>query len=117
MALTDFMTALDRAQEIELGTVGRVSGRQTSRPVWFVRRDKTLYLLPIHGAASDWYRNVLHTSLLSLNADGAAYAAPGSAITDPDGVARVADYFREKYGAGDIAAHYQPPEVAVEVPL
>jgi len=117
MALTDFISALDRTNQLELGTVGRISGRETSRPVWFVRRDTTLYLLPVHGAASDWYRNVVQTPALRLTADGAGYDAAGSAITDPTQVARVADDFRDKYGAGDIAAHYQPPEVAVEVPL
>jgi hypothetical protein len=117
MALADFMTALDRTQEIELGTVGRVSGRETSRPVWFVQHDKTLYLLPVRGAASQWYRNALQTPLLRLSAGGAGYAATGTAITDPDAVARVADYFREKYGAVEVAAQYVPPEVAVEVPL
>jgi hypothetical protein len=53
--------ALETASELELTVTGRKSGRDISNPVWFVQQDETLYLLPVGGADSDWYRNVLKT--------------------------------------------------------
>jgi hypothetical protein len=117
MAIADFVRALNSTDEIELGTVGRVSGQQSSRPVWFVHEGDTLYLMPITGADSQWYRNVLRTPQLHLAADGQQADVEGRAITDPADVRRVADGFRAKYGAGDVAKNYREPEVAVEARL
>jgi len=36
MAVAELANALERTEEIELTTVGRVSGRKISHPVWFV---------------------------------------------------------------------------------
>jgi hypothetical protein len=66
VALTDFENALDSTSEIELTTTGRVSGRETSRPVWFIRRDEKLYLLPVTGSRSQWYKNLLKTPAIVI---------------------------------------------------
>jgi hypothetical protein len=39
--------------------VGRKSERTISIPVWFVLEGQKLYLLPVHGSATQWYQNVL----------------------------------------------------------
>ena len=44
MSLADFKKALGRTDEIELTVVSRTSGRETSRPVWFVQEDDTFML-------------------------------------------------------------------------
>jgi hypothetical protein len=49
---------LDRTNEIELSVTGRKSGREISRPVWFVYEDNILYLLPVQGSDTEWYKNV-----------------------------------------------------------
>ena len=49
MADEAFSKALENTREIEITTVGRTTGRQISLPVWFVRRDDKLYLLPVTG--------------------------------------------------------------------
>jgi hypothetical protein len=117
MAPADFVTALDRTDQIELRTVGRVTGRPSSRPVWFVRDGMTLYLLPVDGTDSNWYRNVVHTPTVQLTASAVQADVTGNPITDPGRVAGVIDEFRAKYGADDVASYYPRPEVAVEVPL
>ncbi len=117
MAVADFVKALDRTEEIELGTIGRVTGRESTRPVWFVRENDTVYLMPITGADSQWYRNVVQTPTVHLAAGGVEVEVKGRPITDPGGVRHVADSFRAKYGADDVAKHYRDPEVAVEAPL
>ena len=115
--MEEFLTVLDGADVVTLGTVGRVTGRETTRPVWFVRRDGSLYLLPVNGSASQWYRNVLRTPTMHLAADGAEFEVRGRAITDPDAVEQIMDDFRGKYGAEDVDKYYAETEVAVEAPL
>jgi uncharacterized pyridoxamine 5'-phosphate oxidase family protein len=68
MAVADFKNALNDTNEIELTTTGRTSGRQSSRPLWFVTRGESLYLLPVTGSDSQWYKNVLKTPTIGLAA-------------------------------------------------
>jgi len=117
VAATDFQTALDNTDEVELTTTGRVTGKQTSRPVWYVRQAGKLYLLPVTGSDSQWYKNVVKTPAIRLAADDAGYSATATLVTDPGRVAQVVEGFRDKYGARDVAAYYPHPDVAVEVPL
>jgi len=117
MAKADIITALESSDEIELRTMGRISKRETSRPVWFVRQDDTLFLLPIRGSASHWYLNVLTTPTIHISAGVAEVDTEATPITDPDRVSQVVDDFRAKYGADQVAQSYPRPEVAVAAPL
>ena len=47
MAYANFQKALNDADEIELTTTGRTSGRESSRPVWFIQQGENVYLLPV----------------------------------------------------------------------
>jgi hypothetical protein len=51
--------ALDRSSEIELSVTGRNSGTSIPRPVWFVYESNRLYLLPLNGSETNWYKNIL----------------------------------------------------------
>jgi hypothetical protein len=59
MPKSEFKDALDRTSEIELTVRGRKSGQDISRPVWFVHENNTLYLLPVQGSETNWYKNML----------------------------------------------------------
>ena len=61
MAFADFEQALSNANQVDLTTVGRVSGEENSRPVWFVQEGETVYLLPVGGSDSQWYKNIVKT--------------------------------------------------------
>ena len=117
MSLADFKKALGRTDEIELAVVSRTSGRETSRPVWFVQEDDTLYLLPVKGSDSAWFKNVLETPSIRIAANGQAIAAVARPITDPRRVHEVVERFRAKYGADEVKKYYSKFDVAVEVPL
>jgi hypothetical protein len=116
MTFSDFETVLSNADQIELTTTGRASERESSRPVWFVREGDTLYLLPVAGSDSEWYKNVLKTPTIRLAAAGAQYRARARPVTDPGKVHQVAYGFRAKYGAADVNAYYPKLDAAVEVP-
>jgi len=51
--------SLSRYREIKITVTGRKSGRAISNPVWFVLEDGKLYLLPVQGSDTQWYKNVL----------------------------------------------------------
>jgi deazaflavin-dependent oxidoreductase (nitroreductase family) len=113
----EFTDALKRTDEIDLTTTGRASGRKTSRPVWFVEEGKTLYLLPVKGSDSDWYKNVLQNPTITLAAKGVQWTGKAVPITDADQVRDVVEKFQAKYGSGEVKKYYSKFDVAVKVPL
>jgi hypothetical protein len=117
VALADFEDALNDTDELELTCTGRTSGRESSRSVWFVREGDTVYLLPVYGSDTQWYRNVLEAPEIRLSAGGADYTTRAAPVTDPAEVDRVVERFRTKHGAGDVEAYYPKHDVAVEVKL
>ncbi len=117
MANEEFSKALESTREIELTVTGRKSGREISIPVWFVRDGDKLYLVPVNGSGSDWYKNVLKTPAVRLAARQAQLTATAAPVTDPARVGEILDKFRAKYSARDVEAYYPKQDVAVEIPL
>jgi hypothetical protein len=117
MAPKELKDALQDANEVELTVTGRKSGRESSRPIWFVLDGDTLLLLPVTGSDSNWYRNAVKTPEIRLAADGAELRATAKPIEDPAGVADVVGKFGRKYGAGRVEDYYPKQDAALEVPL
>jgi len=117
MALPEFTKALKNTDEVGITVTGRVSGRQISNPVWFVQERDKLYLLPVKGSDSDWYKNVLKTPTMRLTADGEEWSAEVTPITDQAKVRDIVENFKVKYGAEQVKKYYSKFDVAVEVPL
>ena len=109
--------ALARANEIQVGVTGRKSGRAISNPVWFVTEDNKLYLLPVKGSDTQWYKNVLKDPSIKVKAGAAEAELKIAPITDAKPVASVVDKFRAKYGAGDVKKYYSKLDVAVVAAL
>jgi hypothetical protein len=59
---------LSRYREINLSVTGRKSGRTISQPVWFVYDDDKVYLLPVRGSDTQWYKNVLKDPTIRIDA-------------------------------------------------
>ena len=117
MANEQFTRALESTREIQLTVIGRKSGREITIPVWFVQQGGTLYLLPVRGSDSDWYKNMLREPTIRLTVGDVQLTARATPITDPARVAQIVGTFRARYGAGDVEAYYPKRDVAVEVPL
>ena len=62
---------LSRSREINIAVTGRKSGRTISIPVWFVLEDEKVYLLPVKGSDTQWYKNVLKNPSIRIDAGGA----------------------------------------------
>jgi deazaflavin-dependent oxidoreductase (nitroreductase family) len=104
---------LCRYREIKISVIGRKSGRTISIPVWFVLEDENLYLLPVQGSDTQWYRNVLSRPLVRIDARGAEAEFNVVSITDAKQVSSVVAKFRAKYGASDVKKYYSKFDVAV----
>jgi deazaflavin-dependent oxidoreductase (nitroreductase family) len=104
---------LSRSREINITVTGRKSGRAISLPVWFVLEDGKLYLLPVSGSDTQWYKNVLKNPSIRIDAGGDAAEPRAIAVTDPVQVSSVAEKFRAKYGASDVKKYYSRFDVAV----
>ena len=117
MANEEFTRALQSTQEVQLTVTGRKSGREITIPVWFAQEGDRLYLLPVNGTDSDWYKNLLKEPTIRLAAGGTQVTARAKPAEDPAAVARVVDMFRAKYGSGNVDRYYPKRNAAVEVPL
>ena len=104
---------LSRFREINISVTGRKSGRSISIPVWFVLDDQKLYLLPVYGSDTQWYKNVLKNPSIRIDARGAEADVKVVFITDAAQVSSVAEKFRHKYGASDVRKYYSKFDVAV----
>jgi deazaflavin-dependent oxidoreductase (nitroreductase family) len=113
----DLKGALQGASELELTVKGRKSGREISNPVWFVQEGENLYLVPVGGSDSDWYRNVLKTPTVGIAVGGTETSAEATPITDQRTVDEIVDKFRAKYGGDEVERDYPKRDVAVQVPL
>jgi hypothetical protein len=115
MTSAELKRALETTSELKITVTGRRSGREVSHPVWFVRDGDNLYLLPVRGSSTGWYRNVLKTPTIHIAANGAETTARATVITDPAAVNDIAEKFGAKYG--DLDRYYPRRDVAVQVPL
>lgn len=108
---------LSRYREINLSVTGRKSGQTISQPVWFVfdvaLHDDKVYLLPVRGSDTQWYKNVLKNPSIRIDARGADAEFQAVAITDQAQVSSVVEKFRTKYGASDVKKYYSKFDVAV----
>jgi hypothetical protein len=106
---------LTRYRQIKLSVVGRNSGQTISIPVWFVLEGDQLYLLPVQGSDTQWYKNVLQNPSMGIAARGEEASFRAVAITEPKAVNSVVEKFREKYGAKEVKKYYSKFDVAVMV--
>jgi len=108
---------LSRASEINITVTGRKSGRNILLPIWFVWEGSTLYLLPVKGSDTQWYKNVLKNRTMRIEAGGAEAEVQAVPVTDATPVKSVVEKFRAKYGSGDVKKYYSKFDVAVIVQM
>lgn len=108
---------LSRYREINISVTGRKSGRTLTIPVWFVLDGEKVYLLPVQGSDTQWYKNILQNSSIRIDARGSEREFGSTIITNAKDVESVVEKFREKYGARDVKKYYSKFDVAVVVEL
>ncbi|HMH10471.1 MAG TPA: nitroreductase/quinone reductase family protein [Candidatus Nitrosopolaris rasttigaisensis] len=117
MSESGLKKASEKSMEIELTVTGRNSQRKISRPVWFVYEDNSLYLLPVQGSETNWYKNILHDADVKISVDGQEYNGKSKAIIDSKKVKEVVNKFISKYGESEVNKYYTKFDVCVEFVL
>ena len=112
-----FIEALSETDELDLTVIGRNTGRKSTRPVWFVHEGNKIYLLPVNGSDTEWYKNALKNPIITLSTDGESLTAEVQPITDPARVKQVVAKFRAKYGDDEVEKYYSKFDAAAEVTL
>ena len=111
----NFRQRLSQADEITITVTGRKSGRRISIPVWFVLAGDQLFLLPVQGSETQWYKNVSSNPELRVEVGSTSSDVRPQLIRDGVEVSSVADKFRQKYGAADVKKYYSKFDVALVV--
>jgi deazaflavin-dependent oxidoreductase (nitroreductase family) len=117
MSLKDLKERLSRYRQLQITVTGRKSGRALSVPVWFGLEEEKLYLLPVRGSDTQWYKNILSKPSMRIAARDAEASVQPTSVTTPAEVSSVVEKFRAKYGAGDVKKYYSKFDVAVVIDL
>lgn len=113
----DLKEVLAGARQIVISVRGRKTGRTHSCPVWFVLEGRRLYLLPVRGSETEWYRNVLRNPAIGITARGAKAKLRAKPITRAAAVKAVIRKFGSKYKARVVRKLYFKFDAAVRVNL
>ena len=105
----EFLEALKSTSEVEL-TVKR-SGKWTTRPVWFVVDGATVYLLPMYGTDTKWYKYAAANPEIELSVKGKKVRAEARPVLEAQKLADVIDLFRSKYG--ELKRYYRKLDAAI----
>ncbi len=98
--LTEVATALDRiktASTVELTTTGRKSGKNHSKPVWFVVEDGKIIVQAGKDGKTDWYRNMAKTPSAIVRQGGYRFRVRALMVEDPVRIEAVHKLFIDKY--------------------
>jgi deazaflavin-dependent oxidoreductase (nitroreductase family) len=117
MDSSEVQKALDSSEELQITVTGRKTGRQHSTPVWFVREQKTIFLLPVKGSNNEWYKNVQKSKKIKISSGKISLDLPAKPITESKEIASVVEKFRKKHGSGDVKKYYSVYDAAVELNL
>lgn len=112
-----FAQALRGREEISITVIGRRSGRRITLPVWFVTARGTLWLLPVRGSRSQWFRNLVVNPTITVHAGRPRTTTMARLVRNRRTVQGVVAKFRRKYSPQEIREYYSRFEVAIAVPV
>ena len=107
--------ALKKRRQISITVIGRRTGRSIKIPVWFVSDDKALWLLPVNGSRTQWYRNLKKNRAITIQAGSPRRDFRARLLKNAPAVRKVIQRFREKYTAAQIKRWYTGLDVAVQI--
>ena len=84
--------------EAKLTVTTRKTKEPVTFPVWFVAQGTIFHLIPVRGSATNWYRNVLKNSNVTISVAGHVYTGIAQTTQERETVKQVMDLFRDKYG-------------------
>src|SRR2546425_10869113 len=106
MADDAFTQALKKRRQISITVIGRRTGRSITIPVWFVFEKNTLWLLPVYGSRTQWFRNLEKNRAITIDAGSARRDLRARLLKNAPAVRKVVRRFQDKYTAEQIKRWY-----------
>jgi deazaflavin-dependent oxidoreductase (nitroreductase family) len=98
--LPEVAAALEHIRDrstMEITTVGRRSGKEHTKPIWFVVLDGKIVVQAGKDGKTDWYRNLEKTPAATVRQGDYVFRARAERVTDAARVERIHRLFRDKY--------------------
>jgi deazaflavin-dependent oxidoreductase (nitroreductase family) len=95
--MSDLPKSLAGEDYCYLTTTGRVTGKPHEIEIWFGARGKSLYLLSGGGRESDWVKNLLKRSEVTVRIAKTTFSATAHLVTDPEEETEARYMLAEKY--------------------
>jgi deazaflavin-dependent oxidoreductase (nitroreductase family) len=116
MAEDIFAGALKKSREIKISVIGRKSGKTITLPVWFVAEETTLWLVPVNGSKTQWFRNLQEDPTIKIKAGREVRTLKVRTLKGAAAVQKVVRAFGDKYKPDVIRRLYPGPlDVAVKI--
>ena len=106
-----FLESLKSMREVELSV--KRSGKWTTRPVWFVEDAATVFLLPMYGTDTKWYKYAAANPEIELSVRDKRVRGVAKRVLNEQELAGVIERFQTKYG--DLKRYYKKIDVAIAV--
>jgi deazaflavin-dependent oxidoreductase (nitroreductase family) len=117
MSQTNIADALKKRRQISITVIGRRTGKLITRPVWFASERNSIWLLPVYGSKTQWYRNLLKNRAVTIQAGRERLELRARLLKNTDAVREVVRRFRDKYTPEEIMRWYTGLDVAVQVTI
>ncbi|HJQ83460.1 MAG TPA: nitroreductase family deazaflavin-dependent oxidoreductase [Candidatus Binatia bacterium] len=98
--LPEVATALQRIERkstVELTTTGRKTGKEHTRPVWFVVSDGRIVVQAGKDGKTDWYQNLLKTPTAVVRQGVYVFRVRAKPVADASRVEAIHRQFLDKY--------------------
>ena len=109
--------ALAKDRELKIIFTGRKTGKSYDATLWFINEGNRIYLLPVSGSDTNWYRNVKKNPSMNVLISGISINVSAKPIIEQRNVKEVIEKFGVKYGKGEISKWYTKLDAAVELAL
>lgn len=100
------LTRFEKEEYCYLTTRGRVTGNPHEIEIWFVVHENTIYLMSGGGAKSDWVKNLLKESQVTLRIAGQTFPALARVQQEKDEEVirnKMADKYKEREADGSLS--------------
>jgi deazaflavin-dependent oxidoreductase (nitroreductase family) len=91
------LSRIERASTIELTTTGRKTGKEHTKPIWFVVSEQKIVVQAGKSGKTDWYRNLLKMPSGIVRQDGYSFRVRARQVTDPGRIGAIHRLFLKKY--------------------
>jgi len=109
LPLPEVAAALQRISDrstIELTTTGWRSGRDHTKPIWFVVHDGKILIQAGKDGSTDWYRNLTKNPAVRVQQGDYTFRARAVPLTDPVRVGEIHDLFLRKYTSARVLSWF-----------